>query len=79
MTTAEAYEAAKSVALCLLGTLKGQVGDLDKVQIVKLFGIVNCVDGFAEQPKVVNGASDLLVSIFGEKGKHARSGRTNPI
>jgi enamine deaminase RidA (YjgF/YER057c/UK114 family) len=73
VSTTEAIEAAKSVALCLLGTLKGEVGDLDKVKIVKLFAIVNCVDGFSEQPKVVNGASDLLVAVLGENGKHARS------
>jgi len=69
----EGYAAAKSVALCLLGTLKGEVGDLDKVKILKLFGIVNCIEGFADQPKVVNGASDFLVAVLGEQGKHARS------
>eukprot|EP01126_Amoeba_proteus_P017941 TRINITY_DN1888_c0_g1_i6.p1 TRINITY_DN1888_c0_g1~~TRINITY_DN1888_c0_g1_i6.p1 ORF type:complete len:176 (-),score=33.47 TRINITY_DN1888_c0_g1_i6:111-638(-) len=73
LTTEQAYEAAKSVALALIGTLKGEVGDLDKVKIIKLNGYVNCVDGFNDQPKVLNGASDFLVSVFGEKGKHARS------
>lgn len=51
-----------------------EIGDLDKVkQFVKLMAFVNCVDGYAAQPKVVNGASDLLGQVFGEKGKHARS------
>lgn len=51
-----------------------ELGDLDKVKkIVKLTGFVNCVDGFTAQPKVVNGASDILFQILGEKGRHARS------
>jgi enamine deaminase RidA (YjgF/YER057c/UK114 family) len=54
--------------------LAAELGDLDKVKkFVKLTGFVNCVDGFAAQPKVVNGASDLLFQVFGEKGRHARS------
>jgi len=70
----EAKQAACSAALALCGTLKDAVGDLDKVRIVKVFGIVNCVDGFTAQPTVMNGASDFLVKVFGEeKGKHARS------
>jgi enamine deaminase RidA (YjgF/YER057c/UK114 family) len=52
----------------------GEVGDLDKVkQFVKVMAFVNCVDGFSAQPKVVNGCSDFLGQVFGEKGKHARS------
>ena len=74
LTVEQGYEAAKLVALNLIATLKRELGDLDKVErIVKLVGFVNCTDGFAQQPQVVNGASDLLAEVFGEKGKHARS------
>ena len=70
----EGYEAAKCVAINLLGSLKAAIGDLDKVtRIVKLLGMVNCDPLFGDQPKVVNGASDLLVEVFGDKGKHARA------
>jgi len=70
----EGYEAAKRVAIGLLGSLKGEIGDLDKVcRIVKLLGMVNCDAMFKDHPKVINGASDLFVEVFGEKGKHARS------
>ena len=58
----------------MLASLKSEIGDLDKVRrVVKLLGMVNCAPDFVDQPKVINGASDLLVEIFGEKGKHARS------
>ncbi|MBW1766418.1 MAG: RidA family protein, partial [Deltaproteobacteria bacterium] len=68
------YEAAKRVAIGLLGSLKGLIGDLDKVtRIVKLLGMVNCDSTFKDQPQVINGASDFLVDVFGDKGKHARS------
>ncbi len=54
--------------------IAAELGDLDKVKrFVKLTAFVNCVDGFAAQPKVVNGCSDLLGQVFGDKGKHARS------
>jgi enamine deaminase RidA (YjgF/YER057c/UK114 family) len=54
--------------------LKAELGDLSKVKrIVKVLGMVNCTDDFKDQPKVINGYSDLMVEIFGEKGKHARS------
>ena len=70
----EGYQAARQVALVLLASLKSEIGDLDKVRrVVKLLGMVNCTPDFVDQPKVINGASDLLVEIFGEKGKHARS------
>ena len=70
----EGYEAAKRVALGLLGSLKGLIGDLDKVtRIVKLLGMVNCESTFKDHPQVINGASDFLVEVFGDKGKHARS------
>ncbi len=74
LTAEEGYEAAKIVALGLLGSLKALIGDLDKVRrVVKLLGMVNCDSVFMEQPRVINGASDLLVEVFGERGKHARS------
>ena len=58
----------------MLGSLKATIGDLDKVkQVVKLLGLVNCGPEFTDQPKVINGASDFLVEVFGERGKHARS------
>ena len=74
LTLEEGYEAAKNTALCLMSTIKNSIGDLDKVKrIVKLVGFVNCSEDFTDQPKVVNGASDLFVEVFGDKGKHARA------
>ena len=62
------------MGLNCLATIKAAVGDLDKVkQVVKLLGMVNCTEDFKDQPKVINGCSDLLVEVFGESGKHARS------
>jgi enamine deaminase RidA (YjgF/YER057c/UK114 family) len=71
----QGYEAAKITALSLIATLKDALGgDLSKVKrIIKVNGYVNCLPDFTEQPKVINGCSDLLVQIFGEKGKHARA------
>ena len=70
----QGYEAARQTTLALLTSLKAEIGDLDKVKrIVKLLGMVNCNADFTDQPKVINGASDLLVALFGDKGKHARS------
>ncbi len=74
LTIEQGYEAAKSTALCLISTMKNTVGDLDKVKrVVKLTGFVNCSGDFTDQPAVVNGASDLFVEVFGEKGAHARA------
>eukprot|EP00607_Mallomonas_marina_P006867 CAMPEP_0182428856 /NCGR_PEP_ID=MMETSP1167-20130531/24230_1 /TAXON_ID=2988 /ORGANISM="Mallomonas Sp, Strain CCMP3275" /LENGTH=122 /DNA_ID=CAMNT_0024612029 /DNA_START=211 /DNA_END=579 /DNA_ORIENTATION=- len=74
VTPEEAKEAAKFVGLNLISTLKHNLGDLDKVKrIIKLVGFVNCTDDFTQQPVVVNGCSDLMVEVFGEKGRHARS------
>jgi enamine deaminase RidA (YjgF/YER057c/UK114 family) len=68
------YKAAQQSVLNLLSVLKHEIGDLSKVKkVVKLLGFVNSTADFIDQPKVMNGASDLLVEIFGEKGKHARS------
>lgn len=72
--TDEAAACARVCALNILAQVKAACdGDLDRVQrCVKLGGFVNCVDGYAEQPKVINGASDLMVEVFEEKGRHAR-------
>ncbi len=74
MTTEQAQAVAREVALNMLGSIKGMVGDLDRVKrVVKVLGLVNCVDGYVDAPKVINGFSDCLVEVFGESGKHARS------
>ncbi|MCH8206129.1 MAG: RidA family protein [Chloroflexi bacterium] len=74
LTVEQGYEAAQVTALNLLGVLKAELGDLDRVnRIVKLLCMVNSAPDFGDQPAVANGASDLLVEIFGDKGKHARS------
>ena len=73
VTEKEAYEAARITAINLLAILKSAIGDLDKVvKIVNLHGFVNSADGFVRQPMVINGASDFLLEVFGEKGKHSR-------
>jgi enamine deaminase RidA (YjgF/YER057c/UK114 family) len=70
----EGAAAARLVMIGLLGSLKSELGSLDKVQrIVKLLCMVNCTPDFGDPPKVANGASDLLVELFGDAGKHARS------
>ena len=74
LTVEQGYETARLIAIGLLGSLKAEIGELDGVKrIVKLLGFVNCTAEFADQPKIINGASDFLVEVFGEKGKHARS------
>ena len=74
LTEEQGYEAARRVAVGLLGSLKAEIGDLEKVKrVVKVLGLVNCTSDFTDQPKVINGASDLLVEVFGARGKHARS------
>lgn len=73
-TTAQGREAAQLVMLNCLATLKAAIGSLDRVRrVVKLLGMVNGTPEFTEQPQVINGASDLLVAVFGERGRHARS------
>lgn len=70
----QAYEAAKICALNCLGVVKSLIGDLDQIeQIVKVVGFVNSAPDFTAQPQVVNGASELLGKLFGDKGAHARS------
>jgi enamine deaminase RidA (YjgF/YER057c/UK114 family) len=74
LTLEQGIEAAKVTAISLLSTLQGELGDLNKVKrIVKVNGFVNCPADFIDQPKVINGCSDLMVAVFGEKGKHART------
>jgi enamine deaminase RidA (YjgF/YER057c/UK114 family) len=74
LSAEQAYEAAKVVMLNCLASVKREIGDLDRVKrIVKLLGMVNCTEDFTEQPKVINGASDLLVALYGDAGRHARS------
>jgi enamine deaminase RidA (YjgF/YER057c/UK114 family) len=70
----QGYEAAKETLLNCLSTVKKELGSLDRVKrVVKLLGMVNCASNFTEHPRVINGASDLLVKLFGENGRHARS------
>ena len=75
LTLEQGYQAARSVGLNLLATARANLGSLDKVKrIVKVLGMVNSAPGFTDQPKVINGFSDLMVEVFGEAiGKHARS------
>ncbi|MCO5176501.1 MAG: RidA family protein [Thermomicrobiales bacterium] len=70
----DAYDAARIAALNLLGSAKEALGDLDRIKrVVKVLGMVNSAPGFGDQPKVINGFSDLMVEIFGDAGRHARS------
>ncbi|HLL97082.1 MAG TPA: RidA family protein, partial [Spirosoma sp.] len=70
----QGYEAAKAASVSLLSTLKAELGELGRIRrIVKVTGFVNSMPDFTDQPKVVNGCSDLLVALLGDKGKHARS------
>ncbi|MFC4304074.1 RidA family protein [Cohnella boryungensis] len=74
LTVEQGYAAARQVAINLLAVLKEHLGELDRIkQVVKMLAFVNSAPGFVEQPFVINGASDLLIEVFGEKGKHARS------
>ena len=74
LTVEEGYEAARLVGVNHLATLKKELGDLDRVKrIVKLLSMVNAAPDFTEMPAVANGCSDLLVEVFGDRGRHARS------
>jgi enamine deaminase RidA (YjgF/YER057c/UK114 family) len=74
LTIEQGYEAARLTGISHLAVLKNELGSLNKVkQIVKVLGMVNCTEDFEDQSKVINGYSDLMVEIFGDKGKHARS------
>ena len=73
-TVEQGYQHARSVGLALLAVMKAELGSLDRVsRVVKLLGMVNGTPEFTDQPKVINGCSDLFVEVFGDKGKHARS------
>jgi enamine deaminase RidA (YjgF/YER057c/UK114 family) len=74
LTLEEGYEAARLTGIKIISTLKAAVGDLSKIkQFVRVHGMVNSAPDFYDQPKVINGFSDLMVEVFGEKGKHARA------
>src|SRR5262249_11275512 len=74
VTVEEAYRRARLVGLGLLAATRAALGSLDRVDfVVKLLGMVNAVPEFTDQPKVINGCSDLLVEVFGDAGRHARS------
>lgn len=74
LTVEEGYEAARLVAIAQLSVLKQEVGDLNKVvRIVKVLGMVNADSSFTQHPAVINGFSDVMVEVFGERGKHARA------
>ncbi|WP_257349814.1 RidA family protein [Pseudalkalibacillus decolorationis] len=74
LTIEQGYEAARQTMINCLAVLKGEIGNLNRVkQVVKLLAFVNSAPGFVEQPYVINGASELLEEVFGERGKHARS------
>ena len=74
VTVEQGYEAAKQVGLCLLSSVKTHLGDLDRVKrVVKLLTMVNCEPDFVQTAPVANGCSDLLISLYGEMGKHGRS------
>lgn len=75
LTIEEGAEAARLTAIGLMATLRAELGSLDRVRrIVKVLGMVNCGPGFTDHPAVINGCSELLVEVFGEAGRHARSG-----
>jgi enamine deaminase RidA (YjgF/YER057c/UK114 family) len=70
----QGYKHAREVGLALLAVMKAELGSLDRVKrVVKVLGMVNGTPEFTDQPKVINGCSDLFVEVFGERGKHARS------
>ncbi|GAC1468572.1 MAG: RidA family protein [Isosphaeraceae bacterium] len=74
LDVAAGQAAARQTGLAILSTLRSHLGSLDKVvRLVKVLGMVNCTPDYAEQPKVINGFSDLMVEVFGESGKAARS------
>src|SRR5215475_12258936 len=74
ITKEEGYEFARQTGLSLIAVMKAELGDLDRVKrIVKVLGMVNATPEFGEQPEVINGCSDLFVTVFGDRGRHARS------
>ncbi|WP_373280705.1 RidA family protein [Paenibacillus pini] len=74
LSVEEGYQASRQSMINLLKVVKAELGELSKVKrVVKILGFVNSTEDFTQQPKVMNGASDLLVAVFGDKGKHGRS------
>jgi len=74
LTVEEGYEAARITGINLLAALKTEIGDLDRVtRVVKVLGMVNAAPTFTDHPSVINGLSDLMVEVFGDRGRHARS------
>ena len=74
LTIEQGYDCARQTMLNLLTNLKGEIGDLDKMKrVIKLLCMINAAPDFGDTPRVANGASDLLIGIYGEKGRHARS------
>jgi enamine deaminase RidA (YjgF/YER057c/UK114 family) len=73
VTVEEAYEHARLIGLGLLAAAKAAAGSLDKVEVLKVLGMVNGVPEFGDHPKVINGCSDLFVAVLGDRGRHARS------
>jgi enamine deaminase RidA (YjgF/YER057c/UK114 family) len=74
LSVEQGQEAARLTGISLISTLRGLVGDLNRVKrIVKVTGLVNCVDGFTQQPAVMNGFSNLMVDLFGDRGRQART------
>ena len=74
VTVEEAYQHARVAGLQLIAAMQAELGELDRVvRIVKVLGMINAVPGFGQHPEVINGCSDLLVEVFGERGRHARS------
>ena len=79
LTIEQGYDCARQTMLNLLSNLKHEIGDLDKVKrVVKLLCMINCAPDFGDTPKVANGASDLLVSLYGDAGRHAQYYRGTP-
>jgi enamine deaminase RidA (YjgF/YER057c/UK114 family) len=80
MTLEQGQHAARACAINLIAQMKAALGDLDRVtRVVKLGGFVNAAADFTDLPKVVNGCSDLMVEIFGDKGRHARAAVACPV
>jgi enamine deaminase RidA (YjgF/YER057c/UK114 family) len=73
VTVEQAYEHARLIGLSLLAAAKEAAGDLDKIEVLKVLGMVNAVPEFGDHPKVINGCSDLFVAVLGDRGRHARS------
>lgn len=74
LTLEQGQQAARLTALCMLSSLRADLGSLDRIKgVVKLFGMVKCAPGFTRTPDVINGASELLAQLLGEQGQHARS------